>query len=178
MLLQVVCAEDIKERLAEIDVFGGERREILDVYNPGIYEWKVGVVASPEYISTQQEDALRMGHTQQHVEQRFQPYDQQQQQQQTGHSEPQRPPRGEERQSRQQQQQQQQLQQQQLQQQQLQQQQLQQEQQRQQQQQQSGVVPPKAPPRRQKSTGDKQNTTTQNQVSYLSIHAHDELAII
>ena len=176
-ILQVVSAADIKERLAEIDVFGGERRETLDMFNPGIYEWRT---AASERCSTQQQDAVRMQQAHQGDQGQYQSPYQQQQEQYRGYWDSQTPSYGEEQQFRQQQQQQQQqqlgqqqgqqqrLQQQQqsqqLQQQQSQQLQQQQLQQEQQMQQQSGDLPPKAPPRRGKSIKTAQNSTNQSQV--------------
>lgn len=133
------------------------RRDTLDMYNPGIYEWRTGFSVSPEQISHQQQEALRMQQIQPSDEQPFQQF-QQQQQLETEERKPIRPPRRESTRQKQQQQQQQFQQQHQQQSQHYQ-------QQQQHEQQQSRDVPPKAPPMRQKSR-DEQNTASQEQVSY------------
>ncbi|XP_028416453.1 ankyrin repeat and SAM domain-containing protein 1A-like [Dendronephthya gigantea] len=133
----VVSAEDIKDRLAEIDVFGGEpRRDTLDMFNPspGMHEWRNRGSTSPESTSIQQEEALRIQQALLNEGQRPQSYDQAQVQQ-SGQREPERPPRNEEQRSNQQQSQQQRL-------------------------QQSDGAVPVAPPRRKKS---KQKTANQDQ---------------
>lgn len=140
-LFQVVSAEDIKDRLAEIDVFGGEpRRDSLDMFNPGIYEWRTGISISPGSTSNQQEETLRIQQAQLYAGQQPRTYNQQHYQQ-PGQREPERPPRDEEQQSHQQKSQ-------------------------QQRQQQSDGAAPVAPPRRRES---KQKTANQDQVNCLTI---------
>ena len=145
-----MSADDIKERLAEIDVFGGERRDTLDQFNPGIYKWKTATEGSSEHFSTQHEDPSRTQQAQ------FEQLDQRNEEEQSIQRQPQILLQGEEQQVQQRKQQREQTQKQQ------------QQMQPQQQQQEQRVVPPKAPPRQRKSVGDQQNTT--GQVSCLNVH--------
>lgn len=140
-------------------MFGGERRDTLDQFNPGIYKWKTATEGSSEHFSTQHEDPSRTQQAQ------FEQLDQRKQEEQSIQRQPQILLQGEEQQVQQQKQQREQTQ---KQQQQMQPQQQQMQPQQQQQQQEQRVVPPKAPPRQRKSVGDQQNTT--GQVSCLNIH--------
>lgn len=139
-------------------MFGGERRDTLDQFNPGIYKWKTATEGSSEHFSTQHEDPSRTQQAQ------FEQLDQRKQEEQSIQRQPQILLQGEEQQVQQKQQ----REQTQKQQQQMQPQQQQMQPQQQQQQQEQRVVPPKAPPRQRKSVGDQQNTT--GQVSCLNIH--------